>query len=124
MKFDRDKERKAGAAYSIAMNVFVMIFGIFWCIMAASMGAGFMLIFGIPFVGMAAYRLVMCVKLAKNEQEKKSTDPWDRPAGQQSYQNQPPHQNPASGSGYCPYCGASTSAGFQFCPTCGRKLPE
>lgn len=124
MAWDREKERKAGASYSIAMNIFVLLFGIVWCVLVASTGVWFMLLFGLFFVGMAAYRLIMCVKVANSEKEKKAADPWDRPAGQQSYQSEPPRQAPQSGgSGYCPYCGSAIQPGFEFCPKCGRRLP-
>ena len=59
MDWDREKERKAGKAWHLGASVVALIFGIFWCLAALSMGAGFMLIFGIPFVGLLAYRLVM-----------------------------------------------------------------
>ena len=118
MAWDREKERKAGKNLTIASCVFGLGFSIFWCCMAAAMGAGFMLIFGIPFAGMMAYRLVMCIKLAKSEGDKKPAEPWERPAA--------PRQTeaPRSGSGYCPYCGAQSQEGFRYCPSCGRSLPQ
>ena len=111
MAWDRDKERKAGKAMSVGSCVFGLIFSIFWCVAAASMGAWFMLIFGIPFVGMMAYRLYVISQYAK-EEPKQETDPWDRPA-------QP--DRPAGGNGFCPYCGGSIQEGFEYCPKCGRK---
>lgn len=112
MAWDRDKERRAGKAMSVGSCIFGLIFSIFWCVAAASMGAWFMLIFGIPFVGMMVYRLYVISQYAKDDEKgpQSETDPWDRPA--------PSGQ--ASGSGFCPYCGGSIQEGFEYCPKCGR----
>ena len=112
MAWDREKEKKAGKAMTLGSCIFGLVFSIFWCCMALAIGAGFMLIFGIPFVGMMIYRLYVILQLSKEEPEQtppKETDPWDRP------------QETASGSGYCPYCGSPIQAGFAYCPKCGRK---
>ncbi len=115
MAWDREKEKKAGKTMAIGTSVFGLLFSIFWCVMAASMGAGFMLIFGIPFAGLMAYRLYVCLQYAKKDDSQKprqEADLWDRPA-----------DPPAAGSGsFCPYCGGSLQEGFAFCPHCGRRL--
>ena len=82
--------------------------------MAAAMGAWFMLIFGIPFVGMMAYRLYVMLKLSKDEPKqlpKSEVDPWDRPQELER----------STGNGYCPYCGGAVQENFAYCPKCGRK---
>ncbi len=115
MAYDREKERKAGKAMAVGSSIFGLCFAIFWCIAAASMGAWFMLLFGIPFVGMVAWRLRMTLKFAKEEETKPPQtppEPWDRP-------DQTPRQE---GSGFCPYCGAALGEGFAFCPKCGRRV--
>lgn len=120
MKWDRDRERKAAKNYNIGMTVFVLLFAIFWCCAVASMGAWPMLIFGLLFIGIAVYRLVICIQMGKGKKENPSaysqprqgSDPWERPAG----------TTRPTGSGYCPYCGTPTGEGFQYCPSCGRKL--
>lgn len=114
MAWDRDKERKAGKAMTIGSCVFGLIFSIVWCILAWSMGAGFMLIFGIPFVGMMAYRLYVLLQMGKDEpKQSKENDPWERPA-------QP--RTESTGSCYCPYCGSVVQPEYEFCPKCGRRL--
>ena len=115
MAWDREKERKAGKAWHMSFSVFGLIFAIFWCIIAASMGAGFMLIFGIPFVGLMAYRLVMMAKLGDEKPKqppRQERDPWEQSA---------PQERPAA-EGFCPYCGSSVAESFEYCPKCGRKL--
>ena len=116
----RDEERKAGKAMGIGMSVFVLLFGIFWCIMVASSGAWFMVIFGLFFVGLAAYRLVKMIQLSKKE-ESHYADPWDRPAEPRDY-TENPGSSGCTEDGFCPYCGAESKEGFVFCPKCGRRL--
>jgi len=117
MNWDREKEKKAGKAYHVGFSVFGLVFAIFWCIAAASMGAGIMLIFGIPFVGLMAFRLVMISKHGDSSPKSKTTtqaDPWEQ---------QTPHRREnGSGNGFCPYCGSGVEESFAYCPKCGRNL--
>ena len=112
MNWNRDEERKAGKAWHLGASVVALIFGIFWCLAALAMGAGFMLIFGIPFVGLLAYRLVMVIKFGDrkpNQPPRQEMDPWEQRA------------KPV-GNGFCPYCGSAVEESFEYCPKCGRKL--
>ena len=117
MRWDREKEKKAGKAYHVGFSVFGIVFAIFWCIAAASMGAGIMLIFGIPLVGLMVFRLVAITKHAdgaSKQPPRQEADPWEQQA--------PPRRENAGENGYCPYCGNSVSESFEYCPKCGRKL--
>ena len=112
MAWDREKERKAAKAWHKGMSLVAVIFGIFWCVVALSMGAGFMLIFGIPFVGLLIYRLVMVSRHGKEEHKappRQETDHWN------------PRVRSAE-NGFCPYCGSTVDESFEYCPKCGRKL--
>ena len=112
MNRDRDEERKAGKAWHLGTSVVALIFGIFWCLVALSMGAGFMLIFGIPFVGLLAYRLVMIIKLGAEKPKqppRQEMDPWEQREKPVGYE-------------FCPYCGSAVEESFAYCPKCGRKL--
>ena len=113
MAWDREKERKAGKALHLGSSIFGLVFAIFWCVMALSMGAGFMLLFGIPFVGMMIYRLYVISQFAK-EDKPKEQDPWDLPKAE-------PDKASGSGNPFCPYCGQSLEPAFEFCPKCGRR---
>ena len=115
MAWDREKERKAGKAMSLGSSIFGLVFAIFWCVMAASSGGWFMLIFGIPFVGMMIYRLYVISQYAK-EDKPKEVDPWERPAVESG--STPPQ---SGGNGFCPYCGAAIQPDFEYCPKCGRR---
>ena len=115
MAWDREKERKAGKAMSLGSCIYGLIFSIAWCVIAVSIGAGFMLIFGIPFVGMMIYRLYVISQYAK-EDKPKEVDPWERPVVESG--STPPQP---TGNGFCPYCGAAIQPDFEFCPKCGRR---
>lgn len=115
MAWDREKERKAGKAMGVGMSVFALIFSVFWCLMACSMGAYFMLLFGIPFVGMMGYRLYVLLQMTKEEPKQHQADPWERPAAPRFEENR-------NTDGFCPYCGGTVEAAFEFCPKCGRRL--
>ncbi len=116
MAWDREKERKAGKTMAVGSQVFGLVFSIFWCVAAASMGAWFMLVFGVPFAGMMAYRLYVCLQYAKSDKqkaEKQDIEPWNRPV---------PTGGSAPRAGkYCPYCGGSVQEDHAFCPHCGRR---
>ena len=116
MAWDREKEKKAGKALTIGTCIYGLVFSVAWCAIALAMGAGFMLIFGIPFALFMGYRLYVVLQITKDEERKsppKEVDPWDRPAPERS----------ASGTanGFCPYCGRTVETDFSYCPSCGRK---
>ncbi len=114
MGWNRDKERRAAKKMTIASSLFGIAFLIFWCIMAASMGAWVMLLFGIPMLGLMIYRFILCLQLSKEDEDStKAQDPWDAP---------PPQ--PRQEENFCPYCSYPLQPGFAFCPKCGRKLSQ
>ena len=115
MNRDRDTQKKFGKKLHIGMSVYALIFSVVWCILAATSGAGFMVIFGLGFVALTGYRLYAVLKLSK--EQRKETDPWDQPQNSRGYTTEP-----QTGNGFCPYCGEKTEGSFSFCPKCGRKL--
>lgn len=113
---DRNQDRKAEKSYGIFVSVFTIAFGMFWCIMAASIGGWIMVPFGLIFVGLAIYRLAVLLKLTK--EEKKPREPWEaprRPREETSWEN-------AVSANFCPYCGKKTEEKFTYCPNCGRRI--
>lgn len=146
MNWDRDKERKAAKSMGVAMSIFAIIFALVWCLMAASMGAWFMLLFGIPFVGILVYRLVVMLKLTKEDpkhgaQPRQEADPWDttqnadrlmknfrslRSAYQEEFQDEAEDPDTRAGHRnspkFCPHCSFWLQDGFDFCPKCGRRI--
>jgi len=118
MAWDREKEKKAGKAMTIGSCIYGVVFSLVWNALAVSMGANFMLLFGIPFLIFMVYRLYVCIQIAKEDKkpQSKEIEPWDLPAVS------PPRQTGSHESRFCPYCGAAVQSDFQFCPKCGRRL--
>ena len=117
MSWDREKERKAAKNYNIGMNVFAVGFSIFWCCAVAASGAWPMLLFGLGFLALTIYRLVVSIKMTK--QKSKETEPWEQPdIPQSTYET----GSTSRRDGFCPYCGRTLEEDFSFCPGCGRRL--
>ena len=110
--------------------VAAVVFGIFWTIMAVSMGApGIFPLFGVVFIIMGIVQAVYHFKNATGKSRFSAfdiTEHGEEPDPlQQQFDGNPPSA-PAAGAaaaGYCPYCGQPTQAGFAFCAKCGKKLP-
>lgn len=122
----------------------VTVFGIFWTIMAMSMGAPvFFALFGVVFVIMGIAQTVYNLKNATGKDRfsvfditdsSEEADPLQEYfTGKQAVEdeiyagavNRSGGRNP-SGEGanaFCPYCGAEAEADFEYCAKCGRKLP-
>jgi hypothetical protein len=124
-----------GAAGSIAVGVF----GIFWTIMAASMGAPvFFVFFGLIFVGIAAMQAVYHFKNATGanrmslyditdaDAEPDPLDPYLRQHGRRPAQQRPQSEpEPLEEEVYkfCPYCGRKVRhESYRFCPECGKEI--
>ena len=117
MAWDREKERKAAKNYNIGMNVFAVIFSIFWCCAVAASGARPMLLFGLGFLALTVYRLVISIKMTRKETRK--ADPWEQPDRPQST-----YETATRKDGFCPYCGAPAESDYSFCRRCGKQLPK
>ena len=126
---DRDFDRKAGAALQLGTCIFGLLFSVVWCSLAAASGAWFMIIFGLFFVGMMIFRLVVCIK--KLQQSRQPAEPWEQTGSTyRSYTQSAEHAQSAysetgyrsPGNNYCPYCGSGIQEDFVFCPKCGRSL--
>lgn len=105
------------------------IFGVFWCIIAASMGAFFMLPFGFIFIAIAIYNAVYNYKNATGQNrysefdivdENEEEDPLNARYGEKRETGA--NQTYTGGKNFCPYCGAKAEKDHQFCGNCGKKL--
>ena len=111
------------------VGIAVALFGVFWTIMAISMGAWFMAPFGIIFVIIAVVQTVYNFKNATGKNryseyditdENEELDPWDERFGR----NNTGKQTDSTVKGrYCPYCGTKNEEDYKFCTDCGRELP-
>ena len=114
--------------------IIAVIFGIFWTVSTASMGApAFFPIFGVLFIIIGIVQAVYNFKNATGKNRYSSfdivdsqeePDPLERRFGQEREPwEEPPQREDAAQAAYCPYCGAKAEPGFVYCAKCGRKLP-
>lgn len=113
-------------------SVIAVIFGIFWTITAASMGApGFFPLFGVLFIIMGIAQAVYNFKNATGEKRYSSFDIVEDgeepdPLDQRFGGGADGSSGGADGGAFrfCPYCGARLGDEFTFCGRCGKKLPD
>lgn len=121
-------------------SVAIGIFGIFWMIGAASMGGGFVAMFGLVFVFIAISQAVYAFKNATSKNrysafditdDNEETDPLNMKYGctpsdttKTNNTDNTEDQSQGSGNQFCPYCGIKLDSDFEFCNKCGRKLPQ
>lgn len=123
-----------GAAGSLGM----VVFGIFWTIMAFTItrdapfpvvGTIFPL-FGIIFVAIGIFQTIYHYKNATSKERmslfditdsKEEGDPLNRLYGQQLVEEQATSETTAD-KAFCPYCGERVKTDFQYCPSCGKKV--
>ena len=110
------------------MSIAVAIFGIFWTITAAGIGAGPFALFGLVFIAIAVIQAVYHFKNATGKNRYSAFDITDgneepdplnvRFGGQTESAD-----SADSGHRFCPYCGTAVASDFEFCSHCGKKLP-
>lgn len=129
------KPGRGPSKMSAVASIAAALFGVFWCILAASIGAGFMVPFGLIFIGMAIYSAVYHNHNATSEDryslidivdEDEEPDPLNEKYGRKSAdRKKDTNENiPGTSVAYCPYCGKTVDGDFDFCPKCGKKLPD
>lgn len=131
MRTDRENQRKAAIGMAVAIHIFGIAFVLIWCLIVASMGAWFMLLFAVPIAVILAVRLVFLLKPAKH-------DPWDAPkqhfpdfpsmhsavedvferAATRDHADAQPRRSPR----FCHNCSCWIHNNSPFCPKCGRPV--
>lgn len=108
--------------------VVIVVFGIFWTIMAAQMGAPvFFPIFGVMFIIMGVaigiYNLIGAV--SKNRMSSfditsdgEEPDPFNTRFGAIN------HRSVSEGGVFCPFCGEAADYDHEYCMNCGKKIPK
>lgn len=106
-------------------SVFLILFGIVWMSMTASMPFSFaslFSLFGLLFIVLGVYRLVVTLRDGSDA----GVPPQNPPSGgYDGYGQEPPGHRREEGvsySGYCQYCGAPVEEGHSFCKVCGKRL--
>lgn len=110
------------------MSIVVAVFGIFWTVMAASIGAGPFALFGLVFIAVAVIQAVYHFKNATGKNRysafditdgHEEPDPLNVRFGEQSEET----ASVDTDHRFCPYCGTAVASDFEFCNQCGKKLP-
>ncbi len=108
------------------------LFGVFWIIIAISMGGWFMAPFGLIFIGISVYEAIYSFKNATSKnrysvfditEEGEETDPFDARFGEQEKVGKTGRaETDSEGSRFCPWCGEPVDPEHSFCSKCGKKL--
>lgn len=101
---------------ALLMYVFVIAFGMFWTIMARSIGAPIWF-FGILFVAIGVASMVSVMRGSRRRTNAPAQVSSGPVQGQDFYGD-----GRMSGAEYCPYCGARAGLDFEYCKKCGRKI--
>lgn len=126
------KPGRGPSRMQMVSSIGAALFGVFWCIIAASIGAVFMIPFGLIFIGIAVYNAWYSYHNATAEDrfsvidivdEVEEVDPLNEKYGKKREEVSVMENNGTSAE-YCPYCGKELSSDFEFCPKCGKKLPD
>lgn len=122
------KPGRGPSALGVWGSVMAAVFGVFWTVMAASMGAPFIFpMFGVLFIITA---VVMGVYNYRNATGKRRYSAFDitedgeepDPLEERFGAAEPRGEARRGDFGYCPYCGAPAETDYAFCRRCGKKL--
>ena len=124
------------------MGIAAALFGVFWTIMAASMGGGIFAMFGLVFIGVAVIQAVYNFKNATGKNRysafditegDEEADPLNERFGAGNYNNAAQDaawdssaescNQSKEDNAFCPYCGTKVEKGYVYCNKCGKKLP-
>lgn len=100
------------------------LFGVFWCLFAAQIGApGVFIAFGVVFIAIAlvgaVYNLVNATRKNRFSEfdivdDGEEPDPLNQFFGASAQRTE--------GAAFCPQCGHKLNAGDRFCGGCGRRI--
>jgi len=113
------KPGRGPSAMGAMGSVIAVVFGIFWTITAASMGAPIMFpVFGVLFIGMGIVQGIYHYKNATGKNRFSTFDISDES------EERDPLEDLVRGkeNRFCPYCGTKAEEDFQFCGKCGKRL--
>ncbi len=133
------KPGRGPSAMGFVGSIVAVVFGIFWTIMASSMGAPiFFPIFGIMFIILGILQAIYNYKNATGSNrfssfditsDDEETDPLNELFGKTKYHdvkiyknNDNSNNNDNNDSNFCPYCGTKTNDDYKFCRKCGKTL--
>ena len=121
------KPGRAPSLLSGVIGIIMVLFGIFWTVMASNFG-GIMMVFGVLWTLIA---LVITIFNIKNGTAKKRCSMYDitddkeeaDPLNERFKEKKDDVKDDGNDSKYCPYCGAKVEETYEYCNKCGKKLP-
>ena len=121
------KPGRAPSLLSGVIGIIMVLFGIFWTVMASNFG-GIMMVFGVLWTLIA---LVITIFNFKNGTAKKRYSMYDitddkeeaDPLNERFKKKKDDVADDGNDSKYCPYCGAKVEETYEYCNKCGKKLP-
>ncbi|MFZ5985574.1 MAG: zinc-ribbon domain-containing protein [Bacillota bacterium] len=131
------KPGRGPSALGAFVGIFVALFGVFWTVSAASMGAPSIFpLFGVFFVIIAVVQIAYNLNnaAAKNRMsvyditdDNEEVDPIqklidDREDGRNNSYRSDNVMDESSDINYCPYCGKHLDQDYVFCPKCGKQV--
>jgi len=134
------KPGRGPSGISFVGSVVVVIFGVFWTIVAVSITAnspfpiiGIMFpLFGVLFVIVGIFQAIYNYKnatgkdrysiydITDSKEESDPSDEWIKNKVKKEIQEE---QNNDTGK-FCPYCGIKLESDYIFCPKCGKAIKE
>ena len=121
------KPGRAPSLLSGVIGIIMVLFGIFWTVMASDFG-GIMMVFGVLWTLIALIITIFNIKngTAKNRysiyditDDKEEADPLN----ERFKEKKDDVKDDGNDSKYCPYCGAKVEETYEYCNKCGKKLP-
>ena len=128
------KPGRGPSAMGAVSSAVAVIFGIFWTITAASMGApGFFPLFGVLFIIIGIIQVIYNLKNATGKNRfsqfditdsNEEPDPLNKMIRER--ENEPSEfsdiDKTNTSSNFCPYCGSEITEEYIFCKNCGKKI--
>lgn len=107
-------------------GIIAVIFGVFWTITAASMGAPTLFpLFGLLFIAAAIANIIYNYKNATSKNRMSIYDITDASEEPDPLNKYIMHDSVEEDyMRFCPYCGESLKKGYAYCPKCGKKMKE
>ena len=114
-------------------SIFAVVFGIFWMVSAAKMGAPTpFVLMGLVFVVIAGSNVIVSLMNATGEnrfslyditEEGEEPDPLEEVLNKKEKTTEPKEEEKRpTETAFSPYCGAKAEKDSAFCRSCGKKL--
>ena len=116
------KPGRGPSGLGVFMGIIVSLFGVFWTIIVISIGAYFMVPFGVLFVAAAIGTAVFNYKYATRTHRYSEFDIADKGEEPNPTSERSGAKNAPKEKKFCSYCGEKVDENHKFCGNCGSRL--